>query len=256
MPRTQYKGTKAYNKYLKQDMDAVGFYGPDEDRGVYFDMLPKLAKFLRKRAEKEDYQNVIVIEGRTGSGKSTLAMQLALLLDPDFDIRESYIYTMSDLWDKIRRAQGGIRGMSPVNLLDEGTVALNAKNSLRREDKTAIVMLQIMRSLNWTTIICVPSFGDLNKAIREQLVDFRIMCPDKPLLDKNKFKSRGFFEVYRPKFPKFSEFGSIFWQLIGAGVYDDLPPDVRAAYRQVKLERQMQWAEDNLNGQENGESCS
>lgn len=235
-------------------MDAVGFYGPDEDRGVYFDMLPKLAKLLRQRAEKGDYQNVIVIEGRTGSGKSTLAMQLALLLDPDFDIRESYIYTMSDLWNKIRRAQGGIRGMSPVNLLDEGTVALNAKNSLRREDKAAIVMLQIMRSFNWTTIICVPSFGDLNKAIREQLVDFRIMCPDKPLL-KDGFKSRGFFEVYRPKFPKFSEFGSIFWQLIGAGVYDDLRPDVRAAYRQVKLEHQMQWAEDNLNGQE-GEECS
>lgn len=245
---TQYRG------YFNNQLTPVGYYGKMKyPRTVYSDLTENLVRVMLKRANKMDYQNVVVIEGRTGSGKSTLAVKLARMIDPKFDLDNDYIYSIDDLVAKLEKAKTNIKGICPVSLMDEGTVILSGKNSLRKEDKQLIVLLQTMRSLNWTTIICVPKFSDLNAAIREQLVDYRIQCPDKPLIPfmiaenkdgvkvKYRMSARGFYEVYIPKYPKFSEHSDIYWRWIGSGIYGDLPKDIKEQYRRVKLDHQLSW---------------
>lgn len=241
-------GKLVFNHLMRARMDAIGYY-QSGTKAVYADMLPQLVKILIKRTKVDHYQNVIIVEGRTGSGKSTLAVQLAKMIDPRFDLSQDYIYDTADLLKKLERVENeGISKVCPVSLFDEGTVILNSKSSLAKENKNLMVLLQTMRSLNWTTIICVPLLRNLDKDIREQMVDYLIKCPEKPLIarsyDENgkevKFTSRGFFEVYLPKFPKFStNTNHMYWQLIGAGVYGALDDKTDREYQAIKLKHQL-----------------
>lgn len=232
----EYYGTRVYNKAMHCNMHLIGSYVGYNGKqcGIYDDAFDVFIKILRKRVEEQDLQNIIVIEGQTGSGKSTLGVQLAMAIDPRFNLDNDYIYTVDDLKKKFKMR--GIKGCCSVNLLDEGSVILNGKNAQKKNDKDIVALLETMRSFNWTTIICLPSFANVNKTIRDTLINYRIMCPERPLLKG--YTTRGFFEIWTPNRHKFKEYGDMYWDLQCAGVYSDLTGIIRDQYRAIKISHQ------------------
>ena len=237
---------KVYNWQLGKTLNLVATYVVNDfTRGIYSDMLEGFCQLLRKR-NKANWQNIIVIQGRTGSGKSTLALQIAKQLDPNWEVSENYIYSVDDLRAKLKKARVDPLNVSPVSLFDEGTVALSNKNFMRNEDKGIITLLETMRSLRWTTIICVPNFWSLNKAIRENLTDYLITCPDKPLIQG--YATRGFFQVFKPDYARWTD--GVYWTHIGSGIYPDLKGDFKDEYESIKLKHQMELTKKFIEGDE------
>ena len=225
---------------MRCDMDLREVYFVSgQRRGVYSDMLEKMASLVRRRANNKR-QTVIVITGRTGTGKSTCGIQLARLIDPEWDIEESYVYGANDLRELLKAG----KGRRSINLFDEGSVSFNSLKSNARDDRDMVVLLDILRSWEMTTIICIPSFYDLNKRVREHLVDFWIQCPERPLI-KGK-PARGYFEAYAPSSIEWT--GKTFWNFLGAGKFTSLPRELDETYQQLKYDHQMSQVKQFIEG--------
>ena len=201
---------------------------------VASDTMDLFAKELKSRI-RNNYQNIIVIEGGTGSGKSTAAIWLAKTMDPNWSITDNYIYSLDDLRNKLERAEKGEK-VSPISLFDEAVVSLNSRNSNRTEDRDMVILFNTMRSRGWTTILCVPSIFDLNKAVRSTHVDYKLRCPDKsPIKGVPK---RGFLEFSKAQRSEYKRTNEPYWYLFACGVYKALPPDWDKEYQKLKNEKQ------------------
>ena len=225
-------GIPTYNYLLKEKMNLLATYKGlnGNEYGIFSDMLKVLGSKLRTRI-KNHYQNVIVITGETGSGKSTLALRLILELNPNWELQGNYIYDASDMARKLRHKETADK----ISLYDEGSVSFNSLNYSRRSDKQQIVILDTCRSLGWTTIICIASINDLNKRIREHLVDFLLVCPNRPLVKG--YDKRGFFEVYRPRRDTWAK--DTFYEPLGAGTYSRITGRLADEYEAIKFNHQM-----------------
>ena len=206
------------------------YYVGGQKRGVYSDMLDKTAAYVRRRAANKR-QTVIVWTGRPGTGKSTGAINLARLIDPEWDLETGYIYGADDLRELMKSG----RGRRSINLFEEGSVSFNSLNTHARDDRDMVVLLDTLRSWEMTTEICIPSFYDLNKRIRDHLVDLWIQCPERPLI-KGK-DPRGYFEVYAPSSIEWT--GKTYWNFLGAGKFGPLPRELDEQYQQIKYDHQM-----------------
>lgn len=239
-------GELVRNPFLGSRMHAIAYYDWNR-RAIYSDMLEKFAAHLKKR-NKSHWQNVIVISGTTGCGKSTLMIELAMLLNPDLDLDPALIYYDKDLKKRLKLIRSG-RDVGKINLFDEGSVILNSMNARSKSDNGIVILLDILRSWEMTTIICIPAFNDLNKRVRAHLVDYWIQCPESPLVGG--FKSRGFYEIYKPKRSPWSD--DMYWDCIGAGVYGPLPPDIDAEYQEIKARHQNEQVDLYIGGNEEAE---
>lgn len=220
-----------YNKHFKSWAHLVAEYERyGEIRPIVSDGLDILAKRLKWRTS-HDFQNVIEINGGTGTGKSTCAMQLAYKLNPDWDLEPNYIYTVSDLKRKLK----DWKNADPVSLFDEGSVVLNSLDTMSKSSKDIVMLFDTMRVLRWTTIICIPDHNTLNKRIRDFHIDYRLICPGKPLIKG--FDKRGFVEIH--SFAR-SDFGKGYAPLVMTTKYDDIPPRKREVYDRIKLEHLME----------------
>lgn len=230
-----------HNKIFNIRMDLIGSYlhsaGEDEydEIGIYSDMLDVLAKRLKARI-KQHYQNVILITGGTGSGKSNLAIQLIKAIDPDWDLRENYIYSIHDLARKLAHRETA----SPISLFDEGSVILNSLNFNRKEDKAVSNLFNTMRSLGWTTVIACPLPKNLNGSVKEAHLTYHLICPDKPLIEG--YDRRGFFEVYLPIRRQWSD--KVYSKCLAAGVHRKMPKALNEQYEEIKLDKQMRLLDD------------
>lgn len=219
----------AYNRDLKADLTVVGSYDyGGTTRLIYSDGLEAFAAVLKQRI-KDKRQNVIVVQGSTGSGKSTFAIQLARAMDPKWDLAKNYIYGVEDLKRKLADPKS-----SPISLFDEGSIALNSNNSMRNEDKHLVLLFDTMRSLGWTSIICIPSMQNLNKRVREYHVDFMCMCPSYPLI--RGYDTRGFVQIYI-RMPR--DWHDPYYRMIATLIYPPLKPSHQAKYDEIKLSHQM-----------------
>lgn len=224
----------AYNRDLKADLKVVGTYDyGGKTRLIYADGLDALAAVLKQRI-KDKRQNVIVVQGSTGSGKSTFAIQLARAMDPKWDLAKNYIYGVEDLKRKLADPKS-----SPISLFDEGSIALNSNNSMRDDDKKLVLLFDTMRSLGWTSIICIPSIKNLNKRVREYHVDYMCMCPSYPLV--RGFETRGFAQIYI-RMPR--DWQDPYYRMIATLIYPPLKPSQQARYDEIKLAHQMDLIED------------
>ena len=223
-------GTLGKNRYLNINLHALAPY-KGGDYFIYSDLIKGLARILKNRIKKK-HQNVILVVGPTGSGKSTVALNLIYALEPDWDIAENYVYSARDLARKLKYKEKA----SKITLYDEGSVSLNSLNAIRRGDNAQVVLLDTCRSLGWTTVICIPSINDLNKRIRDHLIDFVLVCSNKPLAPG--LEARGYFELYKPQRDTWAK--STYYQLVGAGTYSKLTGDKAEIYDQIKFQHQME----------------
>lgn len=219
----------AYNRFLNCELEVLAtFNRKDGQHCVYNNLISAFAAMLAERIE-DDRQNVIVVTGETGSGKSTFALQMCYAMGGKrWDLRSNYIYDVADLKTKLDRPKP-----SPISLFDEGSISLNSNNSMRGDDKMLVALFDTMRSKHWTTFICIPRIGMLNKRIREVHVDYVCRCPIQPVLPG--YEPRGFIQIYkRVK----REWVDDYDRLIATGIFPPLDKRIDRLYRAVKASAQ------------------
>lgn len=220
----------AYNAHLHKELEVVATYGPNGEHGIYADALTPFAKMLKARIRR-NYQNVVAVTGPTGSGKSSLAISLCLAIDPTWSLKDNYIYSVGDL----KRKLASTSTSSPISLFDEGSVSLNSGNAMRREDKELVTLFDTMRSLGWTSVICIPSIDSLNRKVREHHIDFMLMCPSSAPIKG--YDPRGFAKIYRHVY---RDWGKPYYELIATTLYPKLPRKVDEQYQRIKKAHQME----------------
>lgn len=190
------------------------------------DLLDKLAEDMRKNV-RDDYDNVVVVDGGEGSGKSNLMYQILKRYDPNFEIARGYTYDADAFKKKIR--EGGDIGRT--FWMDEGSIIANNRDWNSPQNKGFIKTLETCRSRHYTLGICIPSFDRLDVYIREHRVRYLIHCEPMDFTDGG-FRQRGYCEVRK----KNDITGAL--ELIGYAEYSKMPDDVAAEYKQIKLESQ------------------
>lgn len=232
-----YPGKAVYNANMGgRKMHKIGsYYRYGKEYGIYSDAFDIFVNDLAKRI-KLNQQNVIAIEGPTGSGKSTfailLAYALAKKLKVPFSLEKDFVYSAEDMWKKILN-----KDASPINLIDEAVLVVNAKRSQTKESVDIVNLFNTMRSLGWTTIMCSPSIFQIDKTVRVVHVDYLVRCTAEGASIKKGY-GRGFFEVYKAKHAGFAKSAEPYWELKCTGVYGALPPKIDVEYQPIKLKAQ------------------
>lgn len=204
---------------------------------IYSDLLEGFGKHLNVRI-KNHYQNVVAFVGGTGSGKSTAAIETCYAIDPYFKLKNSYIYSTEDLARKLAKDP---KTVSPVNLMDEGSVILNSNRHGTKEATDLTVIFDTMRSRGMSTLICIPKLRSLNNRIRDDHLNYLVVCGLDPPIPG--YSRRGFCKLYVRTSPgTFSN--SVFWKAVGWGIYDPLPPEIDKEYQEFKKRAQNRLLDD------------
>lgn len=221
-------GILCYNPVLGQQVHRVGWSSCDRPPlPIYSDLPEAFARTLKGRV-RANYQNVVAVIGGTGSGKSSWALQECFHVDQKFTLAGNYIYSTSDLAQKLNRPRGEV---SPVNLFDEGSVILNSNRHSTKESTDIVVLFDTMRSRGMTSFICIPELRSLNNRIRDDHVNFLVVCGEKAPLPG--YTRRGFFKLFVKSRPStFSN--SVFWKPVAWGIYPPLKPKLDREYQAYK----------------------
>jgi len=186
-----------------------------------------------KKVTEGDQDRIYVVTGREGLGKSTLAMQLAYVVDPNFNL-DNVVFTAKQFEDRLR----GVKKHTAI-IHDESFSGLSSKGAISRENKRLVRLLMMCRQRNLFIFIVLPSFFLLEKYVGI----FRSTALFNVLASRKNFKLR-YYKVYnykqkrelyikgknlmdysRPKIPKSYRF------------YKKLPPTIdEKTYRLKKLE--------------------
>lgn len=143
-------------------------YRSEEEGSDPRENFDRFIAHLRARI-RQRWQNVIVVDGRTGVGKSSGGVDLAIGVEPNWDVG----HTAFSSEDALRQWRGLARGQ--VLLYDEGVLGLLSQGGRRNDELTRLVQaLSIIRAKGITTIVCIPSIWMLDSFAREGLADFWI----------------------------------------------------------------------------------
>ncbi len=225
--------TMTYNRYFRRNMTVVGecnHFG--EHAYIVKDGIQAFADFLNARIS-DNRMNIVIVDGIVGSGKSTAAIELCKAMDCHWKLERDYIYSLADL----KRKLDDPKGCSKVSLIDEGSVVLNSGNAMRKEDRNIVVLFDTMRSRGWTIVICVPHLSHLNRAVREDQVDYLIHMPEKAPIPG--YDARGFAQIFEHKRMYWSKKPHPdWWKLMCITTFQPLEKNLGYQYEKVKKERQ------------------
>lgn len=220
------------------DMEVLDFKIIQHSNGKVFirylmaDMLDVLAEDMRKNI-RDDYDNVVIVDGGEGSGKSNLMYQLLSRFDPSFSIARGYTYDGDAFKAKIK--EGGDIGRT--FWMDEGSIIANNRDWNTQENKGFIKVLETCRSRHYTLGICIPTFERLDKYIREHRVRYLIHC--EPMsFEAGGYRQRGYCEVKK----KNDVTGHM--DHIGYAEYSKMPDLVAEEYKRTKLDSQSKLFQD------------
>ena len=204
------------------------------------DLLDEIAADMRKNI-RDDYDNVVIVDGGEGSGKSNLMYQLLIRYDPAFDIERGYTYDADAFRKKIR--EGGDIGRT--FWMDEGSIIANNRDWNTQNNKSFVKVLETCRSRHYTLGICIPLFDRLDVYIREHRVRYWLHC-EPMTFSKGGFRQRGYCEVKKRN----DVTGQM--ELIGYAEYERMPEDVKEVYTQLKSSSQNKLFEDLYSDEEEG----
>ena len=207
---------------------------------------------------KSDRQMIVCITGTTGTGKSTLAIWIlkALYKINGFDLKldEALVYSAEEFAERYK-TNPKYHGV----IVDE---AINLAYSLDFQTKESSQIVKIMnlyRTVNNITFWILPNFWNLNKSIRDGLVDVWINIPKRSmsyvlLPDKNPFVSDRWYKAENEKLFRgggrnnnFENNPTRCKNFAGIMMFKKLPDKVEAIYNEVKFRKR---AELDLLGKE------
>ena len=91
---------------------------------------------------KKDKDKVIAVDGREGSGKSVLAQQLAVHLDPNFNLSK-IAFSAEEFMAMIKSPE---RKKGDCIILDEAFLAANSRSSMSTINRAMVGLATEMRS--------------------------------------------------------------------------------------------------------------
>lgn len=113
--------------------------------------------FVKHAVIKKNYDGFIVIAGREGFGKSTLAGQIAVYLDPTYNL-DRCCFTADQFIDA---AEGASKFQAIV--FDETMGYLSSRGAMSSFNRDLIKIFSEMRSKNLFIILCIPNFFELDR---------------------------------------------------------------------------------------------
>lgn len=112
---------------------------------------------ILEKAIPNNWDGLIIITGKEGSGKTTLSTQVAIKLDPNFNIN-NVAWTPKQFEDIVENAKDG----SSI-LWDEAITGANAAAWGSKVSQSVISLLTQIRKKKLKIIICFPYLNMLNK---------------------------------------------------------------------------------------------
>lgn len=207
---------------------------------LYSELTDRLIEDMHSNIDAH-FDNLIVISGPEGVGKSHLAAYICKSFDPEFNMERSYVYD----WESFINS---ISGDDPqkVYWMDEAVNMASGRDWMKDVNKMLIKILQMMRSKGLTLVMCVPSFGSLDKYIREHRTRY-LLIAKKMAWNKDSEPKRGYYELrvqmtekeraYIAKNKRNPE-AEDFFRSVGYGRFPKMDLDESKDYELVKAENQ------------------
>jgi len=137
---------------------------------------------LKNIVFKKNWDGVILVDGLERVGKSTLGITCAYYLaDGNFTVN-NICANNDDVIKKIESFPD-----KSILLVDEGSLVFNSRDSMKKEQKKLIKILNVVGQKNMIFIIILPSFFDLNKQIALRRSKFLLHCYTDNTLHRGRF---------------------------------------------------------------------
>jgi hypothetical protein len=126
---------------------------------LYMDgtLYEQLTEVVKPSVQKKDFDYFIAIDGLEGSGKSVFGMQIAKILDPNFNL-EKICYSAKDFIKAVINAK-------PYSCIvfDEAFTGLSSRSALSEINQLLVSLMMEMRQKNLFIILIMPSVFMLDK---------------------------------------------------------------------------------------------
>ncbi|KAA0006379.1 MAG: hypothetical protein FE045_03335 [Thermoplasmata archaeon] len=186
--------------------------------------LQKFCMYINKvRQQDEDF--IMLITGQTRSGKSTLAIEMAMLMDSEFEMERQVLFDMKELGKRIYESKG------KVFILDEAIFDAFNREAMSMMNRWLIKIFTVCAERNHVIIMIIPKINWLDKPVKERIA-FMFYTMKQYTTQGVK---RGIYKAYDwTDFNPFedSEFPRYAWM----GKFQQLPPTFYAKYSELKLE--------------------
>ena len=154
-------------------------------------------KFLEK-IRGDQWDGVIIVDGKERGGKSTLGMICGWYLSKGKLTEKNFAVGTNDCARKIATLPD-----ESILMIDEGSTMLSSKNSTSQEQKRLIEILDVVGQKRLIFIICLPCFFDLNKTIAVRRSKFLIHVYEDENYKRGRYSYWG--ETLKPKLYKFGK---------------------------------------------------
>lgn len=163
-----------------------------KDKQFYLDSnLKKRLDNIKYIVRKKNFDCVFIVDGMERIGKSTLAITCGYYLSDGNLTSENVAVDSKDAVDKIERLPD-----KSVLVIDEGSLVFNSKDSMTKEQRKLIKIMNVVGQKNMVFIIVLPCFFDLNKQIAVRRSKFLLHCYTDPHLNRGRF---GYFSDKKKK---------------------------------------------------------
>lgn len=212
-----------------QPMEVKDYFIGQGQNGIYVQYLSKdlMGCMINEMHTNvtNHYDNLCVVVGPEGVGKSSCAYNICKSFDPEFSIKDGYIYDIGPWLAKLDA--GEVKGK--VFWFDEATNIASNRDWMKDMNKALIQLLEMLRSYNMTMVMCIPLLDRLDIYIRQTRMRYLVTCAERSW-DIDTDKKRGYFELKR--WPKFK---TVCW-----GTFPPIPAEEDAVYSELKKKSQQE----------------
>ena len=151
----------------------------------YFDgWIYKGYEDVKNKLIKKDWDWVTIVDGLEGSGKSTIAQQVAVLVDPTFNL-DRVVFNPEDFKKAIHKSKP-----YQAIIYDEAYNTMSSGKAMHNAQKSVLSMLAEIRQKNLFLFFCCPTFFDIIKNLAMWRSKTLIHC----YTDEQ--YNRGYFRAY------------------------------------------------------------
>lgn len=152
-------------------------------RNYPFRTPQKWANYVNNLLRQRDLDNLVLFAGEPGNGKSTFMLQIAKLLDESFSLERIH-FTIPSFLEAARAGQ-------PYQCIAGDEFLINRRRSMTGNNMELVDFLQVCRALNLHLLICFPHAADMDRAVLDKRVRYRIdvPCQGTAILSQRFFKT-------------------------------------------------------------------